>query len=346
MTDIRALPDEQPPPDEQRRNPSTAPSWAGPDDRSGPLPHTQPPTSMLAARVEQVVLAILILSPLAALAGALPLLWGHWITWRDVTIAAVMYAVTGHGITIGFHRYFTHSGFRTSRPVRVALAVAGSLAIQGPVIGWVADHRRHHAFSDRPGDPHSPWRYGSTPRALARGLWHAHIGWMFGLEHTCRPRYAPDLLEDPDIVRVDRAFGRLALVSLALPPLVGGLWGGSLAAAGSAFLWGSLARTALFHHVTWATNSICHVIGSRPYRSRDRSANVWPLAPLSLGENWHNLHHAEPTSARHGVEPWQLDTSAYLIKLMETLGLVRDVRWPDRERLTAKRATAAAPGKA
>lgn len=336
MVDVRPLTDK----------PDLEPPERDPTERSDQHRHTLAPTSMLVARTEQVVLAILIVAPLTAVAAAVPLLWGGLISWRDTLIAAVMYAVTGHGITIGFHRYFTHRGFRASRPVRVALAVAGSMAVQGPVIGWVADHRRHHAFSDSDGDPHSPWRYGGTPRALAKGMWHAHIGWMFDAERTDQRHYAPDLLGDPDIARVDRAFGRFALLGLALPTLVGGLWGGSLAAAASAFLWGGLARMALFHHVTWATNSICHVVGSRPYRSRDRSTNVWPLAPLSLGENWHNLHHAEPTLARHGVESWQLDTSAYLIKLMETLRLVRDVRWPDRERLAAKIATADGAGPA
>jgi stearoyl-CoA desaturase (Delta-9 desaturase) len=294
---------------------------------------------MLKARAEQITLLAVISTPFAALIAAVPLLWGRWISWRDVVIAAVMYAITGHGVTVGFHRYFTHRGFKTSRPVRILLAAAGNMAIEGPVIRWVADHRRHHAFSDRDGDPHSPWRYGTGARALTRGLWHAHIGWLFDVEQTDQRRYAPDLLDDPDLVRMSRLFGVCAFTSLALPALVGGLWGGSFEAAVQAFFWGSLVRVAVLHHVTWSTNSICHVVGSRPYRSRDRSGNVWPLAFLSMGESWHNLHHAEPTLARHGVEPWQLDTSAYLIKLMETLHLVRDVRWPDRARLAAKLAT-------
>ncbi|WP_018634669.1 acyl-CoA desaturase [Parafrankia elaeagni] len=299
--------------------------------------HTTAPSSLARARGEQIVLVTTILIPFLALVAAVPLLWGRWISWRDVILAVVMYAITGHGITIGFHRYFTHRGFKTSRPVRAALAIAGNMAIEGPVIRWVADHRRHHAFSDADGDPHSPWRYGTGSAALARGLWHAHIGWLFDVEQTDQRRYAPDLLDDPMIVRISRSFALCAFVSLALPAVVGGLWGGSFEAAVQAFFWASLVRAALLHHVTWSVNSICHVMGSRPYRSRDRSGNVWPLALLSMGESWHNLHHAEPTSARHGVRPWQIDTSFYGIKLMESLRLVRDVRWPDPARLESKR---------
>ena len=300
--------------------------------------HTVAPRWNLKARGEQLTLALIIIVPLAALVAAVPLLWEQWITWRDVVIAVAMYAITGHGVTVGFHRYFTHRGFKTSRPVRIALAVAGNMAIEGPVVRWVADHRRHHAYSDRDGDPHSPWRYGTGPRALARGLWHAHVGWLFDVEQTDQRKYAPDLLDDQDVVVVSRLFGLCAFVSLALPAVVGGLWGGSFEAAVQAFFWGSLVRIALLHHVTWSVNSICHVAGSHPYRSRDRSGNVWPLALVSMGESWHNLHHAEPTSARHGVKPWEIDTSFYVIKTLETLRLVRDVRWPDPARLDAKRA--------
>jgi stearoyl-CoA desaturase (delta-9 desaturase) len=314
-------------------NPTDSPP---PDGPPGARLHTVAPRSAVKARGEQITLAAVVATPLLALCAAVPLLWGHWITWRDVILATAMYAVSGHGVTVGFHRYFTHRGFKTNRPVRILLAVAGQLAIEGPVIRWVADHRRHHAFSDRDGDPHSPWRYGSGPWALAKGLWHAHIGWLFDVEQTDQRRYAPDLLDDRDIIIVSKLFGVCAFASLALPAFIGGLWGGSFAAAAQAFFWASLVRIGLLHHVTWSTNSICHVVGRRPYKSRDKSGNVWPLAVLSMGESWHNLHHAEPTSARHGVEPWQIDTSAYLIKLMETLRLAWDVRWPDRERLRTK----------
>jgi stearoyl-CoA desaturase (delta-9 desaturase) len=317
--------------------PTVAPPTPAPRARTAPPPVALVPGSLARARVEQVALAAFIAVPLLAVAAAVPVMWGWGLGWRDVVIAVVMYAVSGHGITVGFHRYFTHGSFKARRWVRVALAVAGSLAIEGPVIRWVADHRRHHAFSDRDGDPHSPWRYGSDVKALAKGLWHAHIGWLFDIEQTNQERFAPDLLADPDIVKVDRAFLRLTAVTLLLPPLVGFLcsgftWQGAL----TAFFWGSLVRVAMLHHVTWSINSICHTVGERPFRSRDKSGNVWWLAVLSMGESWHNLHHAEPTAARHGVLRGQLDSSARIIWAMEKLRMVREVRWPTRERLAAK----------
>jgi stearoyl-CoA desaturase (Delta-9 desaturase) len=320
---------------------ATAPVGTNPTTTDDPRRHTVAPASGLKARAEQASLATLIIVPLLAVAAAVPFAWNQWISWRDVVVAAVLYMITGHGVTVGFHRYFTHRGFKTSRPVRIFLAVAGNMAIEGPVIRWVADHRRHHAFSDAAGDPHSPWRYGTNGRALAKGLWHAHVGWLFDVEQTDQRRYAPDLLGDRDILRVSRLFGPLAVTSLLLPALVGGLWGGSFTAALEMFFWAGLVRVAVLHHVTWSTNSICHVVGKRPYKSRDHSGNVWALALLSMGESWHNLHHAEPTLARHGVKNWQIDTSAYFIKLAETLRLVRDVRWPDHERLKTRLATAA-----
>ncbi|HEX4654522.1 MAG TPA: acyl-CoA desaturase, partial [Mycobacteriales bacterium] len=164
------------------------------------------PGTLRRARIEQVLLGVFIVVPLLAVAAAVPVAWGWGLGWHDVVIAFVMYAISGHGITVGYHRYFTHGSFKAPRPVRIALAVAGSLAIEGPVIRWVADHRRHHAYSDKEGDPHSPWRYGNDLRSLTKGLWHAHIGWLFDIEQTNQERFAPDLTSDPDIVKVDRAF--------------------------------------------------------------------------------------------------------------------------------------------
>jgi stearoyl-CoA desaturase (Delta-9 desaturase) len=292
------------------------------------------------ARAEQVALAAFIVVPLLAVMAAIPLLWGYGIGWTDVAIAAVMYAVTGHGITVGFHRYLPHGSFRAKRPLRIALAVAGSMAIEGPVNRWVADHRRHHAYSDAEGDPHSPWRYGEDFRSLCKGLWHAHVGWLFDVEQTNQKRFVPDLLRDPDLVRVSRAFPVLAVVSLLLPALLGGLLTWSWAGALTAFFWGSLVRIFVLHHVTWSINSICHTLGERPFQTRDRSANVWPLALISMGESWHNLHHADPTCARHGVLPRQVDTSAELIRGFEKLGWATNVRWPVAERIEARRVTA------
>ncbi len=289
---------------------------------------------------EQVALALFIAVPFLALVAAVPVAWGWGLGWHDIVIAVVMYAISGHGVTVGYHRHFTHGSFKANRGLKVALAVAGSLAIEGPVVRWVADHRRHHAFSDREGDPHSPWRYGETVPALIKGLWWAHTGWLFDVEQTPRAKYAPDLMADKDIRKVDRAFPWLVLTSMLLPPLVGGLWSMSWQGAVTAFFWGSLVRVSLLHHVTWSINSICHTIGQRPFKSRDKSGNVWWLAFLSMGESWHNLHHADPTCARHGVEKGQIDSSARIIWLFEKLGWAKDIRWPKAKRLDARRVTA------
>ena len=288
------------------------------------------------SRKEQIALAAFIVVPFLAVAAAVPVAWGGWLGWTDVAIMVTMYWLTGHGVTVGFHRLFTHKSYKPNRAVKIALAVAGSMAVQGPVIRWVADHRKHHKFSDRDGDPHSPWRYGTDVKALTKGLWYAHMMWLFNPEQTPQRKYAPDLMKDPDLVRISKQFPMWVLISLLLPALLGGLltlsWQGAL----TAFFWGSLVRVSLLHHVTWSVNSICHTVGERPFRSRDKSANVWWLAIPSMGESWHNLHHADPTSARHGVLKGQLDTSARLIWLLEKAGWVDDVRWPTRERIDGK----------
>jgi stearoyl-CoA desaturase (delta-9 desaturase) len=289
---------------------------------------------------EQVALFLFIAVPFLALIAAVPVAWGWGLGWHDVVIATVFYVISGLGVTVGFHRYFTHGSFKAKRPLRIALAIAGSLAIEGPVIRWVADHRKHHKFSDKEGDPHSPWRYGETVPALMKGLFYAHVGWLFDVEQTSQKQYAPDLLKDRDVVRVSRAFLWIVLVSLLLPAVVGGLWTWSWQGALSAFFWGSLVRIALLHHVTWSINSICHAIGQKPFKARDRSGNVWWLAILSFGESWHNLHHADPTCARHGVLRGQIDESARVIWFFEKLGWATDVRWPDTDRLESRRAAA------
>jgi stearoyl-CoA desaturase (Delta-9 desaturase) len=322
---------------------TTAATVAAPTAASGPLREAKPvalaPDSKVKRRGEQIALALFVGIPFAAVLGAVPMLWGRYLSVTDVVIAVVMYYLTGHGVTIGYHRYFTHGSFKAKRPMRIFLAIAGSMAIEGPLIRWVADHRRHHAFSDREGDPHSPWRYGESIAGLTKGFWHAHLGWMFDSELTNVERFAPDLLADRDMVRVSGAFGWLTGASLLLPPLVGGLVSWSWLGAATAFFWGSLVRVFILHHTTWSVNSVCHIFGERPFASRDRSTNFWPMALLAMGENWHNLHHAEPTSARHGVLRGQVDTSARLIWLFERFGWVHDVRWPNLRRLEAKLST-------
>jgi stearoyl-CoA desaturase (delta-9 desaturase) len=290
------------------------------------------------SRFDRMMLLLFIAVPFLALIAAVPVAWGWGLGWLDLAIAAVAYLIMGHGITVGFHRYFTHGSFRAKRPLKVALAVAGSMAIEGPVIQWVADHRRHHAFSDREGDPHSPWRYGESIPALTKGLFFAHMGWLFDLEQTNPRRYAPDLIKDPDIQRISRYFPWLVATSLLLPAVIGGLLSWSWQGIVTAFFWASLVRISLLHHVTWSINSICHTIGQQPFKSRDHSGNVWWLALLSGGESWHNLHHADPTCARHGVLPGQIDSSARVIWIFEKLGWATDVRWPKADRLAARRA--------
>jgi stearoyl-CoA desaturase (Delta-9 desaturase) len=289
-----------------------------------------------------VMTYLAVLVPFAALIAAVPLAWGWGLSWLDAGLAVGFYVVSMLGITVGFHRYFTHGAFRCGRALRISLAVAGSLAVQGPVTHWVADHRRHHAFADKEGDPHSPWRYGTSPAALVRGFWHAHLGWILERTLSDQQRYCPDLLADPDIVRVSRWFGWITFASFVLPAIIGGAVTGTFWGAVTGFFWAGLVRIALSHHVAWSTNSICHMVGERPWRVRDRSTNVWPLAILSMGESWHNLHHADPTSARHGVGRFEIDLSAETIALFEKLGWAWKVRWPQPERLEKIRATKSA----
>jgi stearoyl-CoA desaturase (delta-9 desaturase) len=290
-----------------------------------------------ATPIQRALVGVFVVVPLVALVAAIPLAWGWGLGWHDVIIALAFYWATGLGVTVGFHRYFTHGSFKARTGLRVALAVFGTMAIEGPVFNWVADHRRHHKYSDREGDPHSPWRYGDDWKALTKGLAFAHMGWMFDPNKTSKEKFIPDLLADHRIRRVHQMFGALVATSLLLPALIGGLWSMSWQGALTAFFWGSLVRVALLHHVTWSINSICHTFGSEEFEVRDKSRNVAWLAIASFGESWHNLHHADPTCARHGVLKGQLDPSARVIWALEKLGWAYDVRWPDAERLEAKR---------
>ena len=287
--------------------------------------------------------AVLVIGPLAGLALAVTRAWGHGLSVTDVCVAVVLYAVAGHGVTIGFHRYLTHGAFKATRPLRIVLAVAGSLAVEGGPISWVALHRRHHKFSDAIGDPHSPYRFGTSPFAQLRGLLYSHVGWLFSGPAAQPTVYAPDLLADRDIVFVDRLFPMIAITSVIAPFFLGWAITGELRGALSMLLWAGLVRIAVLHHVTWSVNSICHFVGSRPFRTHgsDRARNVWPLAAISMGESWHNLHHADPTCARHGVDRFQIDSSARVIRWLEITGAATAVHWPDRDRLRTRRRTAA-----
>lgn len=288
---------------------------------------------------EKVTLAIFIAVPFLAILAAVPVaLRGGWLGWSDVVLMVLFYVPTALGITVGYHRLFTHKSFKPKRWLKITLAVAGSMAVEGPVVRWVADHRKHHKFSDSEGDPHSPWIHGPGAWNLTKGLYHAHVGWLFESEQTPAEKYAPDLLKDRDLVLISRHFWASVLTSLLLPAVLGGLMTWSWHGAATAFFWAGLVRIGLLHHVTWSINSICHTIGDQPFNSRDKAANVWWLAIPSMGESWHNLHHADPTCARHGVLKGQIDISARTIWLFERFGWARDVRWPKAERLDARRA--------
>jgi len=268
--------------------------------------------------------------------------WQSWqglLRWSDVAVFAILYLLTGFGITVGFHRLFTHRSFKTGRAVRATLAVLGSVAIEGPVISWVADHRKHHAFSDHEGDPHSPHvGHGGGWRGELRGFAHAHVGWLFVHDQRgSRTRYAPDLLDDPVMRFVDRTFVLWAVGGFVAAFALGVAIGGSLAAGLTALLWGGAIRLFVLHHMTYSINSICHVFGRRSFGTRDESRNVFWLALPSFGESWHNNHHAFPTSARHGLARGQIDVSAIVIRGLERCGLAWDVVRVEPERRKVKK---------
>jgi stearoyl-CoA desaturase (delta-9 desaturase) len=254
-------------------------------------------------------------------------LWNKALHWSDLFVFALLYVLLGFGVTVGFHRHLTHRAFKAKRWVRGTLAILGSAAIEGPVISWVADHRKHHAFADIEGDPHSPHvDHGVGLKGALRGLFHAHVGWLFIHTHRgSKQRYAPDLLEDPLIRWVDRTFVLWVTLGLVVPFALGGLIGGSWHAALTGLLWGGLVRMLVVHHVTYSINSLCHFFGRQAFDTGDESRNLAWLAPFTFGEAWHNNHHAFPTSYEHGMRRWQFDPSRYLIRGMEKLGLVWDV---------------------
>jgi stearoyl-CoA desaturase (Delta-9 desaturase) len=265
--------------------------------------------------------------------------WGDALGWSDLVVFGFMYILTGLGVTVGFHRLFTHRAFKTGKVLRFALAAMGSAAIEGPVISWVADHRKHHAFSDQPGDPHSPHvDHGHGLRGALRGLAHAHVGWLFIHTHRgLKSRYAPDLLKDPVVKWVNDTFVFWVAAGLILPFILGALIGGSWMAGLTGMLWGGLVRILVLHHATYSINSLCHFFGRRAFDTDDHSRNLAWLVPLTFGEAWHNGHHAFPTSARHGLERHQWDPSAWVITALERVGLAWDVVRISPERLESKR---------
>jgi len=306
---------------------------AGTPRARAPRPDVEPDPN---GTLDRFMIGLFVAIPLLAVLAAVPLAWGWGLGWHDIVIAAAFYMVSGYGVTMGFHRHFTHCSFKAAKPLRASMAIAGSLAIEGPVLVWVADHRRHHKYSDKEGDPHSPWRFGDDWKALSKGFLYAHVGWLFDPNRTSQQKFCPDLLADKTIRRISKTFPLWVLVSLLAPALIGGLWSMSLAGALTAFFWASLVRICLLHHVTWSINSVCHTFGNEDFDVRDKSRNVAWLAIPSFGESWHNLHHSDPTCARHGALKGQIDITARAIWIAEKLGWAWDVRWPDEDRLSGK----------
>ncbi|MDQ6811770.1 MAG: acyl-CoA desaturase [Actinomycetota bacterium] len=300
-------------------------------------PDTVAPESEMVDRIANVVVMVV---PLALLGLAVWLAWGGVLHWPDLVVLAITYLLTGVGVTVGFHRLLTHRSFKTSTAMRALLAALGSAAIEGPVIEWVANHRKHHRFSDQAGDPHSPHAdYAGGWGGALRGLFHAHVGWIFkGDGLASQERYAKDLLADPAVRFIDRSFLLWVLAGLAFPFALGFALSGSVVGGLTGLLWGGAVRIFFLHHATFSINSLCHFFGRQRFATGDESRNLPWLALPTLGEAWHNNHHAFPTSARHGLRWWQLDPSGWLIAGMERLGLVWDVVQIPPERQLAKAA--------
>lgn len=292
-------------------------------------------------RLDAVANVVVTVLPVGLVVWAAWQAWGGALHWPDLVALAITYLLTGFGITVGFHRLFTHRSFRTKPALRGLLAAMGSAAVEGPVIEWVANHRKHHQFSDQRGDPHSPHvDYGHGWRGALAGLYHAHIGWIFSGDALAdRERYAKDLLADPVVAFVDRTFLLWVLAGLAFPFAIGFALTGTLGGALTALLWGGAVRMFCLHHATFSINSLCHFFGRRRYDTDDESRNLHWLALPTLGEAWHNNHHAFPTSARHGLRWWQLDPSAWFISLLQHLGLAWDIVRISPERQLGKLAS-------
>ena len=289
-------------------------------------------------KIDRIANATATIVPALGLAGAAWQLWGNALHWQDLVVFAITMTLAGFGVTLGFHRLFTHRSFATKPWMRALLAILGSAAVEGPVIEWVAYHRRHHAFSDRPGDPHSP-HVDHRPGWLGalQGLFHAHVGWVvFSDEPAQEDRYAPDLLGDRTIRFIDKTFILWVAVGLAFAFGLGVALTGTVAGGLTGLLWGGAVRIFVLHHITFSINSLCHFFGERDFRTRDESRNLAWLAPFSFGEAWHNNHHAFPTSAAHGLTRRQVDPTKAVIYGMEKIGLAWDVVRISPTRLAAR----------
>ncbi|MDQ2969206.1 MAG: fatty acid desaturase [Actinomycetota bacterium] len=304
-------------------------------ETAAPIATVRPRTTL----ISQVVTLIAVIVPPLALISAMGLLWGVGFHLRDLVLLLTMYVVCAFGTTIGFHRYFTHRGFETQAPLKAVLAILGCMTMQGPLTQWVTDHRKHHALSDKPGDPHSPHLgNGDGAWGAVKGFVHAHVGWLFNNLGMEQGRiYGKDLYEDRIVVWVDRLYMVWIVLTLGIPFAIGYAVGGTAAAGLEGLVWGGLLRIFLYQHATFSVNSICHMFGRKDYRSRDEARNNWLVALLVFGEGWHNNHHAFPASARHGLQRWQLDVSWWVIRGLEKLGLVWNVKVPDADQIGRRR---------
>ena len=289
--------------------------------------------STVPRRERTIALAVVVLPFLGALVATWLVIQGR-VHRLDIGLLVGMYTITMLGVGVGLHRHFSHGSFKTSRTLQTLLAVLGSMSAQGPLYFWVSIHRRHHAHSDAPGDPHSPnLGFGEGMRESLRGLWHSHTGWMFDDEMADWVRYVPDLLRDRWLFRINRLYFVWVLLGLAIPAILGGLLSRSWAGFSTGFLWGGLVRIFLVHHVSWSLGSISHMFGTSPFPTRDHSTNnIWTALP-TFGESWHNNHHAFPYSAFHGLRWWQIDINGLTILALTRVGLAWDIKFPSERKI-------------
>jgi stearoyl-CoA desaturase (Delta-9 desaturase) len=294
-------------------------------DPSAELPSPDEVPERISLAVRLAVLAVIIV-PIVGVVAAPLIVWGWGFRWTDLGLLLILYTLTGLGITVGFHRLFVHRSFETNALVKLVLAILGSMAVEGPLFRWVGMHRRHHQHADMVGDPHSPHSYGGGVLGVLRGIWHAHIGWLFDPEPLDLDRYIQDLSQSRMLRVASALFPLWVALGLLIPAILGGLLTRTWAGVWTGLIWGGLVRIFLVHHVTWSVNSACHLWGLRPFRSNDESRNNVVFGILAMGEGWHNSHHAFPTSARHGLRWWQIDISYWVIWTLARLGLAWDVK--------------------
>ena len=281
-----------------------------------------------ASRVEKTVLVLAVVLPIIGTVWGIVLLWNRLVTWTDIWLLVAFYAITGTGIGVGFHRMLTHRSFDAPPWVRFIFLAMGSMALQGPAVEWAATHVKHHAKSDKEGDPHSP----------LHGFWHSHTGWLFRDDGLVKEGVWLKPFEGDRVAQaIDKTFYVWAILGFVLPGLLGLAIGHSWTAFWTGVLWGGLVRVFLGHHITWSVNSVCHTFGQREFASNDESRNEWIVGLLGFGEGWHNNHHAFPKAAYHGMKWYQFDSNAYIIRGLKRVGLVKNVWMPRAEDMEARR---------